>query len=122
MHLLSVKYKKITTVTTIVFYYYSFQHVPFLSFVFYIKKISQSGEYYHRHHYWDAGGTFLFVATAHMLPDVLQKSGDLSWPEVCSIDDAFIIIEKKNNKLDDKSGSLSSGGSGICSIHHSDVV
>ena len=28
------------------------------------------------------GGTFLFVATAHILPDVLSKSGKLSWLEV----------------------------------------
>ena len=28
------------------------------------------------------GGTFLFVATAHILPDVLANSGTLTWPEV----------------------------------------
>ena len=28
------------------------------------------------------GGTFLFVATAHILPEVMHSSGGLSWAEV----------------------------------------
>ena len=29
-----------------------------------------------------AGGTFLFVATAHILPEVMHSGAGLSWPEV----------------------------------------